>query len=127
MLRRRCWPTPNPRTDSPVVPYSAVDASDASMLPSEWLEKSKCLGLEAFPTVRRTGRFVNYTDGVLSSGASHIVAGLVVSAARSLEHVTNERGPDSRDLPRLADLIAQLASCTLEELATGAAFCMGDA
>jgi uncharacterized protein DUF7005 len=85
------------------------------------------LGLEAFPTVRRTGRFVNYTSGVLTDAAASVVAGLVVGAAARLERLTEDWRIDPADLPRLARVTATLASCTLEELASEQAFCLGPA
>ena len=76
------------------------------------------LGLHAFPAVRPTGRFVNYTSGVLSDAATSIVAGLVVGAAARLERLAADWRVDPGDLPHLARVTATLASCTLEELAS---------
>jgi hypothetical protein len=80
------------------------------------------LGLQAFPIVRPTGRFVNYTSGVLSDAAMSIVASLVVAGAARLERLVADWRIDPCDLPQLANVIATLASCTLEELASPEAF-----
>jgi hypothetical protein len=76
------------------------------------------LGLQAFPSVRPTGRFMNYTTGALSDAAMPVVASLVVAGAAGLERLVAGWRIDPYDLPRLASVIATLASCTLEELAS---------
>jgi hypothetical protein len=76
------------------------------------------LGLQAFPIVRSTGRFLNYTSGVLSDAATVVVASLVVAGAARLERLVAAWCIDPSDLPQLTKVIATLASCTLEELAS---------
>jgi Family of unknown function (DUF7005) len=75
------------------------------------------LGLAAWPEVRPTGRFVNYTSGVLSDAAQVVVGGLVATAARRLQTLVNDGQIETWPLPRLAGAVAALACGTLEELA----------
>jgi hypothetical protein len=51
-----------------------------------------------------------------------VVASLVVAAAAGLERLVADWHIDPCDLPQLARVIATLASCTLEELASPEAF-----
>jgi len=76
------------------------------------------LGLEAFPTVRPTGRLNNYRGSPrLSDGAFAVLARLAYDAVRNLERLAADRSEDLRgedDLPRL---VCALTSLTMEELA----------
>jgi hypothetical protein len=74
------------------------------------------LGLEAYPAIRRGGRFALYLGTPpLAPHAAHVVAGLVVAGARHVESFT--RGLDLADASIRARLVVALAGLTLEELA----------
>lgn len=78
------------------------------------------LGLDAFPEIRPGSRLLIYRgQPPLPDDAMQVVAALAVRAARQLERLALDSGEALRDRVALGRLVASLAACTLDELASG--------
>ena len=77
-----------------------------------------CLGLEAWPLYRASGRLSNYRGNPqLSAGAFEVLQSLVVAAARNLERVHFLISEQSTGLESARWVVEALSYLTLEEIA----------